>query len=1048
MSFNKRLLGSSSVHAILLASAITSFLPSIAHAQASDTDASISSKTAKDKAAARKADDTTTSGTDTVTQEQAADIIVTGQRAALESASQMKRKSDTIGDSIVLDDANKVPSTSLLEVLQRVPGVTQNTIRAGNAGSPDGFAFEGSGIQVRGLSGIKSLVNGREVFSANGGNGLNLNDIGPELLKAVTVYKASRADLIEGGVAGTIDLQTYMPFDFNGPKIAGSVSGNYGDFSKSIAPSASFRASTRFDTGIGEFGILADIAYSKIKSYDSNILVLPYYPVKSNGSTVYVPAGFSETNDQFERTRKGFYGALQWRPIPELTFYHTTFVSRWDSNRNTQLLNLTAAPNIAVSSDSQFSNGFFTRGGILNGAAPTTGISVGSNASYTPSSTKTSDFSQGFNFESGRWKVSGSYQYVTATSDMSKYGIGLVGGNVIQTNIDTTTSRPGLSFQSPLVTTAANSKLGNFAWLTADNEGHSNAWQLDASYDLGDGFFKKLAVGGRIADRTETDNFVGTYWAATARGWNGVPQPNVAASPQGDFELEDFSNFFKGAIPAVGSVYIPSNAVLRGDQFTRVINTYAACAPNLPFRCTNPAASNYIYGNPPSPNLGSQPSFVTTHPTTKSAYAMIGFGNDRDAPMRISGNIGVRWVNYRVESEGNYVFTGNTNYYLTVADAQASLAQVGGLANVSAWQAANPGQKLPLTYTSVTYSANRSGSFEQDYLLPSFNLKFEPNRTLVLRYALTETLTPPNYNDVRAQGMASVFTNTNPLATGTATSVLPGIFAGYSYTSGNPSLKPATSINNDISIEWYPKAGVSAHISLFNKAISNQYLFNSFSANAGQFFSTADQPQSVPASGGAARFIDGPIVARGNVNAARKTIISGVEVGGRTYFDMLPGLLKGFGIDANLTYIDNKAPDSLALDMNGNPLRVPLVALSKWAYTTTLLYDLKGVSARMSWTWRSRYLATTSDASTSGTYTPVGSTQAVTFGLPVYGAAAGRLDGSIGYQFNDHFNMQLNVANITNTDQRTEMEILKDRFVQRGVFVTDRRISLNAGFNF
>ena len=68
--------------------------------------------------------------------------------------------------------------------------------------------------------------------------------------------------------------------------------------------------------------------------------------------------------------------------------------------------------------------------------------------------------------------------------------------------------------------------------------------------------------------------------------------------------------------------------------------------------------------------------------------------------------------------------------------------------------------------------------------------------------------------------------------------------------------------------------------------------------------------------------------------------------------------------------------------------------------------------------------------------------------MPVYGAAAGRLDGSIGYQFNKHFNMQLNVANITNTDQRTEMEILKDRFVQRGVFVTDRRISLNAGFNF
>ena len=140
-------------------------------------------------------------------------IEVTGQRGALESASILKREGTTIGDSIVLDEAGKVPSTSLLEILERAPGVTMNRIRAGGEGSPDGFAFEGSGVQVRGLNKTKTLINGHEVFSANGGQGLSWGDIGPELLKTVTVFKASRADLIEGGVSGTVNLETKMPFD-------------------------------------------------------------------------------------------------------------------------------------------------------------------------------------------------------------------------------------------------------------------------------------------------------------------------------------------------------------------------------------------------------------------------------------------------------------------------------------------------------------------------------------------------------------------------------------------------------------------------------------------------------------------------------------------------------------------------------------------------------------------------------------------------------------------------------------------------------------------
>ncbi|MBB5717094.1 TonB-dependent receptor [Stakelama sediminis] len=978
------------------------------------------------------------------------DIVVTAQRQALENATQMKRNSSTISDSVVLDEAGKVPSTSLLEILQRVPGLTMNRVRSGNQGSPDGFTFEGSGIQIRGLTGTKTLLNGREIFSANGGSGLNYADIGPELLRAVTVYKASRADLIAGGIAGTVNLQTFMPFDVQGTQISGSVSTSYGDFSKSDEPSASLRASTRFHTGLGEIGLLADVAYSKIKSYDSSLLVQPYYPTTYNGEQVYAPGGFYESNDQFERTRKGLYLAVQWRPASNLEFYHTTFISRWDSNRNTQYV-IISQPAIGVTQDSTFDNGVFTSGGIVNGTSLASGLTPSSNASYTPSYSQTSDFSQGFKWSPGRFQLTGSYQHTTAKSGTSKWGLSVNNPTVEQANLDLTGSVPSVMFDGTYTPNAANTTLSNFNWLTMASRGHQDSYQLDATYDLGDGFFRKAAVGARYATRQETDTFVGTWWSATARGWNGVPQPNVATAPEGDFELNNFSNFFNGQAQAVGSFYVPTSQVLRGDQFNRVVNTYAACAPDLYYQCSDPTASTYLYGNPADPSFGLQPSYVTTKPKTTAAYAMVGFKNDSASPLlNFSGNIGARWVRYETESEGNYIFNGTTLFYKNTADAAASLAMMGGAAGYQAWVDAHPGENPPLSYTSNNYSTNRAGRFAKDYFLPAFNIKFQPSKSVVLRYALTETMTPPYYSDIRAQGSASVSTISNPYANDAdGTSGLPAIFAGYTFTSGNPQLQPETSLNNDISIEWYPHKGTTLHLALFHKTIKHAIIFNKFAQQASSFFATADQPTSTPTDGGSAVFIDGPVTGNLNVNATNNSYIKGFELGGRTYFDMLPGFLKGFGIDANVTYVDGKSPDALALDMNGSPLNVPLIGLSKWSYSTTLLYDLNKISARVSWSWRSRYLATTSDSSTSGTYTyPSTATTQTSFGLPVYAAASGRLDASIGYQYSKHLNVRINLANITNSHQKTEMEILPGRYVQRGVFVTDRRLGVSLGFSF
>ncbi|RYD26456.1 MAG: hypothetical protein EOP89_07000, partial [Lysobacteraceae bacterium] len=182
------------------------------------------------------------------------DIVVTGRRAALEAADERKRRSETIVDSIVADDAGKLPDNSITEVLQRVSGVS--IVRFAALGDPDHYSVQGSGVQVRGLTGVASRLNGREIFSANNGRAILWSDVTPELMSAVDVYKASTADLIEGGTGGQIDLRTKLPFDFNGKfHVAGTGELALGDMANKADPSGSVLVTDSFDTPIRPIGV-------------------------------------------------------------------------------------------------------------------------------------------------------------------------------------------------------------------------------------------------------------------------------------------------------------------------------------------------------------------------------------------------------------------------------------------------------------------------------------------------------------------------------------------------------------------------------------------------------------------------------------------------------------------------------------------------------------------------------------------------------------------------------------------------------------------------
>ncbi|MEL6828465.1 MAG: TonB-dependent receptor, partial [Pseudomonadota bacterium] len=193
------------------------------------------------------------------------EIVVTGIRQSLESAQNIKREADTVVDVITAEDIGALPDRSVTEALQRVPGVAINRFAGSN--DPDHFSVEGSGVVIRGLNFVRSEFNGRTAFvSGVGGQALNFADVPSELLGSVVVSKNSTADMIEGGLAGTVNLNTRKPLDRYGFNLGLSVEANYGDFRKDWTPTFSGLISNTWETDSGTFGLLISGSYSRIKS--------------------------------------------------------------------------------------------------------------------------------------------------------------------------------------------------------------------------------------------------------------------------------------------------------------------------------------------------------------------------------------------------------------------------------------------------------------------------------------------------------------------------------------------------------------------------------------------------------------------------------------------------------------------------------------------------------------------------------------------------------------------------------------------------------------
>ncbi|MEL1251374.1 TonB-dependent receptor domain-containing protein [Aurantiacibacter gilvus] len=496
-------------------------------------------------------------------------IVVSGYRASLQTAQGIKENADTFVDVITAEDIGALPDRSVTEALQRVPGV--NIGRFEKPTDPDRFSVEGTGVIIRGLPYVRSELNGREIFSATGGRTLSFEDVSPELLGRVEVFKNVTADMIEGAIAGQVNLVTRNPLDRPGLNIAGSFEMNYGDLREDWSPTVNALISNTFDTGIGTFGLQAGYSYSELRSRtDASQISDPCYRdpsdfslgcirstfVNSGGfgdslfdasnfpptGSVIVPQYANVRTTDLDREREAISLVAQFESLDGGILVTAEYL-RSDTSFATEEFALLGRIDDGVSSPSPAAGSTWTfdENGLLETGVLTQnvgnifanpfgrgGIPLDALRFVREARSVTEDISLDLDIEvTDRFRANFEGQYVT--SNLRRDSVFGATSTWADIALDLRGDVPDIQFLAPPGSPDDyfSSGLNTYYWFGLDsrekNEGDLYSLRGDFEYDLSDdGFFRSVRFGARWAERDRTTrNTDFSTWGNLSAPWAG-----------------------------------------------------------------------------------------------------------------------------------------------------------------------------------------------------------------------------------------------------------------------------------------------------------------------------------------------------------------------------------------------------------------------------------------------------------------------------------------------------------------------------------------------
>ena len=586
-------------------------------------------------------------------------IIVTGVRGSVEKAAQKKRKAKQIVDSIVAEDVGKLPDNNVPEALARVTGV-----------QIDRQHGEGASISIRGMTDISTTINGNEATSSTD-RSMNLADIPAELLKAIDVYKTRTPDQVEGGIAGTVNVELRRPLDLDkGLTVAGSFREVFSNIGNTKSPYGSLLVGDRFDTGIGEMGFLVNASYTR-NNYNETFAESEtpgvFFGTDLNSiasdkqSTTLVPYAVNYGTENGRITRPAINAVWQWKASDRLDFVveGNYFGSRELRSRDRLHLVLRNG-NYNLSDISYADNGnsdYQTIDGMTVSAA--SGIINGGPESYYERVTSNN---YGGNFEA-HWhtdhtKINFTTQYNKSRREyygiLSTYRFSTIDSATVNFDQDIGAGQgPTLAFNGVDLSDPSQYTLSNLHDERGVNRSSNFAAQMDLSQDLSEnGLFRSFQMGARYSNRKISYRY----------GYRDS-SPLVDGSA---VSLTDLGYPYETATTDISGSSSPTWYHLDGSYLLKNMDSVRE------WLVANSTTGQDWSTKYPSLNLGS--GYASTEKTF-AVYGQFNYAFDIGVP--VDGLFGARVVNtWGVSDSASYQYDTSWNEVITTAHGRGNFVDV------------------------------------------------------------------------------------------------------------------------------------------------------------------------------------------------------------------------------------------------------------------------------------------------------------------------------------------------------------------------------------
>lgn len=885
-------------------------------------------------------------------------IEVRGFSRSLIQSLNQKRFSDTVSEQISADDLGALPDISMADALTRLPGIS--AVRTGG---------QAAQINIRGLSGgfVFSTLNGREQVSTSGSRSIEFDQYPSELISSAAVYKSPKASLIEGGVAGTVELETASPLNNDQThKFVANMRGMYNDRASEVSDATEFgdRISFSYQGKYLDDTLGVALGYARLfqPSVATQFIGLAYNDTKdvdgaandtngplANPENEYISEGFELQHLGGEETRNGYLAAIEWAPVDNFTLKGDAFLSRFDKESFARGLRVKLGGPTAAYANAQLDGNAVIGAAVNRTSQSYTRVEIVNDDNQ--------DFDEVDSFGvNADWQVTDRLNVnadVSLSRAKSNFRNGLLWSLVAEdANAETPVfdnnvainyqlnglNLPDVGFnQAAAFSDIDRVMVSKYGIYPDQTEDEVTAFRLDFKYELESDIFSSVEFGARYSDR-EYSRKRSVFEYGNDGAFSSAQPPLRLTDDMAS--VVDWQGEFS---------YFPSYLAIDLDK---ALNAWFPDGTPEPVQTWGNAdgvddaqgyTTNYSWSVLQSGSVFED---------VLAAYVMVNI-NTQIAGLDLSGNVGVR----RVE----------TDQSATVLENVAGDARLGAQNIVDENGIVNN-----------LYAPNVLGTKYTDYL-PSLNLNLQLNDNSLVRFAAAKVMSRAPINRLAGDASANVSDD--------------GIINGSS--TNNPFLKPFYADQYDLSYEYYFEEGNGTiAAALFYKNIDSfvetlsieNFDFKGNGFNVPDFIEDPVSGEQVATTNG---------IYTTAVNNGEGGYIRGLELAYTQVFSFLPSPFNGLGTNASYSYTESEIESITSL--GGDTLAQSLPGLSNNVFNATIFYSMDDFETRLNVRYRDEFVSEQVAINE----------QVVNFDAETV------VDFQTSYRFSDSLTMLLQVNNLT-----------------------------------